>query len=40
MAAKATGNTGYLSDKGLIPLPAAEYKKYQAAAKTLPDLKM
>jgi len=40
MSTKATGQTGYLGDKGLIPLPAAEYKKYQAAAKTLPDLKM
>ncbi|MEQ8696903.1 MAG: PstS family phosphate ABC transporter substrate-binding protein, partial [Bauldia litoralis] len=40
MDAKASGTDGYLGDKGLIPLPAGEYKKYQAAAKTLPDLKM
>lgn len=39
MSNKASGNDGYLADKGLIPLPADAYKKFQAAAKNFPNLK-
>lgn len=40
MNRKAIGKRGFLISKGLIPLPAAEMKKYIAAGKSLPDLKM
>ncbi len=40
MSKKAAGPDGYLIDKGLIPLPAAEFKKFQDAAKNMPNLKM
>jgi len=40
MNRKAIGKRGFLIDKGLIPLPAAEMKKYINAGKSLPDLKM
>ncbi len=36
---KAWGEYGYLSERGLIPMPAAERKKYAAAAKNLTPLK-
>jgi phosphate transport system substrate-binding protein len=36
---KAWGEEGYLSEKGLIPLPAAERKKVAAEAKSLATLK-
>jgi phosphate transport system substrate-binding protein len=36
---KAWGKNGYLSDRGLIPLPDAERKKAAAAAKNLETLK-
>jgi len=32
---KAWGETGYLSDRGLIPMPTAERRKYAGAVKTL-----
>ena len=32
---KASGEFGYLADKGLIPAPDAERKQYQAAADAL-----
>ncbi len=35
---KAWGDDGYLSDKGLIPMPDAERKAEAAKAKSLPDL--
>ena len=35
---KAWGNEGYLSDKGLIPMPDAERKKFQAEALALTPL--
>ena len=38
MSAKAIGDDGYLADKGLIPLPAAEFKAQVDAAKTLTSL--
>ena len=38
MSAKAIGGDGYLADKGLIPLPAAEFKAQTDAAKTLVPL--
>jgi phosphate transport system substrate-binding protein len=34
-SAKATGEDGYLADKGLVPLPAAELSKAQSSAKSL-----
>lgn len=37
---KAFGEDGYLLDKGLIPLPAAERKKYRADGQNLPKLSM
>jgi phosphate transport system substrate-binding protein len=37
---KAWGDEGYLADKGLIPLPAAERKKVAAAAKKMVPLSM
>jgi phosphate transport system substrate-binding protein len=40
MATRAIGNDGFLVDKGLIPLPPADMKKYQKAAQMLPDLSM
>ncbi|MCY4237692.1 MAG: PstS family phosphate ABC transporter substrate-binding protein [Rhodospirillaceae bacterium] len=40
MNRRAIGKRGYLIDKGLIPLPTAEMKKYIDAGKSLPDLKM
>lgn len=40
MSRKAIGKRGFLISKGLIPLPAAEMKKFIAAGKSLPDLKM
>ena len=38
MSAKAIGSDGYLADKGLIPLPAAEFKAQADAAKALTPL--
>jgi len=35
MSEAASGDEGYLVDKGLIPLPAAEHDKYKAAANGL-----
>lgn len=40
MSKKAAGPDGYLIDKGLIPLPPAEFKKYQDAAKNMPNLSL
>ena len=40
MNRKAIGNRGFLVGKGLIPLPAAELRKYIRAGKSLPDLNM
>jgi phosphate transport system substrate-binding protein len=37
---KAWGDEGYLSDKGLIPMPGAEREKYTADAKALKPLKL
>jgi phosphate transport system substrate-binding protein len=34
-SAKAMGEEGYLADKGLIPLPAAEFSQVQATARNL-----
>ena len=34
----AIGQNGYLSDKGLIPMPSAEYKSFVSAAKNLSPL--
>jgi phosphate transport system substrate-binding protein len=36
---KAWGDSGYLSERGLIPMPAAERKKYAMAAKNLEAMK-
>ena len=38
MSAKAIGDDGYLADKGLIPLPAAELKKQMDLAKAMTPL--
>ena len=38
MSPKAIGSDGYLVDKGLIPLPAAEYKKQAELAKAMTPL--
>jgi len=40
MSRKAIGKRGFLISKGLIPLPAAEMKKFIKAGKSLPDLNM
>lgn len=40
VSSRAMGRDGYLTEKGLIPLPAAELKKVQDAAKNLTELKM
>jgi phosphate transport system substrate-binding protein len=37
---KATGDEGYLADKGLIALPAAERKTVAANARALKTLEM
>lgn len=37
---KAWGNDGYLSDKGLIPMPKAERAKFQQDAKNLSNLSL
>jgi phosphate transport system substrate-binding protein len=37
---KAVGPDGYAIEKGLIPLPAAEFNKYRKAARTFPSLSM
>jgi len=37
---KAWGDEGYLTDKGLIPMPKAERKAFAADAKALANLKM
>ena len=37
---KAIGDDGYLSDKGLIPLPGADREKYRAAAANKTNLTM
>lgn len=37
---QAWGDEGYLTDKGLIPMPAAERKKYKEAVKNLVPLKL
>jgi phosphate transport system substrate-binding protein len=39
MSPKAIGQDGYLVDKGLIPLPEAEFKKQAELAKALTPLK-
>lgn len=39
-AEKAWGDSGYLADRGLIPMPKAERKKYSQAAKKLSPMKM
>lgn len=39
-ADKAWGEDGYLSDRGLVPMPDNERQKYAAAAKNLTSLKM
>ena len=38
MSAKAIGDDGYLADKGLIPLPAAELRKQMDNAKAMTPL--
>ena len=38
MSPKAIGEDGYLADKGLIPMPAAEMKTQIDNAKALPSL--
>ncbi len=40
VSSRAMGRDGYLTEKGLIPLPAAELKKVQEAAKNLTELQM
>jgi len=40
MSEKAIGDEGYLTDKGLIPLPKAEREKWRAAATSLTPLSM
>ena len=40
MATGSIGEDGVLVDKGLIPLPRKDMKKYQKAAKMLPNLSM
>ena len=37
---KAWGDEGYLTDKGLIPMPAAEREKYRNVVENLTPLKM
>jgi phosphate transport system substrate-binding protein len=37
---KAWGPDGYLADKGLIPMPVAERKQFNADAKNLTNLKL
>ena len=37
---KAWGEDGYLTEKGLIPMPTAERKSYQDAVKTMKSLSM
>ena len=37
---KAWGDEGYLTDKGLIPMPSAERRKFKADAANLQNLKM
>ncbi|MEP6147425.1 MAG: substrate-binding domain-containing protein, partial [Nisaea sp.] len=37
---KAIGDEGYLTDKGLIPLPGADREKYRAAAANKTNLTM
>ena len=37
---KAWGDEGYLADKGLIPMPAAERAKYAEAVKNTTEMKM
>jgi len=39
-SAAAMGRRGYLTGKGLVPLPDDEFKKVNADGKALPDLKM
>lgn len=39
-AEKAWGDEGYLTDKGLIPMPTAERKKFKADARALNNLSM
>ncbi|OOZ37354.1 PstS family phosphate ABC transporter substrate-binding protein [Solemya velesiana gill symbiont] len=39
-AEKAWGDEGYLTDKGLIPMPAAERKSFADAVKTMKNLEM
>ena len=38
MSSKAIGSDGYLADKGLIPLPPAEFKAQVDAAKAMKPL--
>ena len=40
LSTKASGPEGYLSEKGLIPLPTGAFRSFQKAAKTLPNLSM
>jgi phosphate transport system substrate-binding protein len=37
---RAMGEEGYLADKGLIPLPAAEYAEVAAAVRALTPLSL
>ena len=37
---KAWGEDGYLSDRGLIPMPEAERAEFAKAAKSLQSLKL
>ena len=40
MRRRAIGKRGYLVSKGLIPMPAAEMKKFIAAGKSMPAMKL
>lgn len=40
VSAKAAGKTGYLADRGLIPMPAAELKQVEADAKAMTPVKL
>jgi phosphate transport system substrate-binding protein len=40
MSDKASGEEGYLSDRGLIPMPEKERAQFAADAKAMKPLKM
>ena len=40
VSAKAAGKTGYLADRGLIPMPAAELKQVDSDVKALTPVKL